>query len=222
MTRTFSLSTKVFAGTDQPLAKVQLPEAVHGDSSGQRMISADKPAGKSEPIIRCIGRHRRKCCRNTWFHFVSRPIVLATDQDMSLPRLFHFLHDHHGWQIFGKRTPLLPEFSQLTIGIANHSRSMVVQIVAREFVLLSNITGFRSQAQDFGNRLRHREQLDFRGSQIPPIDPDVVHHAHERSLPAADSEWLLRQCKRLIQSVKFYVHRNGLTIDVDSNPFCQP
>ena len=38
MARTFSLNTKIFARTDQPVAKVELPETVHGDASGQRMI----------------------------------------------------------------------------------------------------------------------------------------------------------------------------------------
>ena len=140
---------------------------------------------------------------------------------MRLARLLHFLHHHHRGQIFEERTPLLPKLRQLPVSIANHIRSMVVKKIACEFALLSNIPRFRREDQDFRHCLRNREQLDFHGCQISPINPDVIHATDERTLPAADSQWLGEQCECLIEPVQFHVQRNWLTIDVDANPIRQ-
>jgi hypothetical protein len=53
-------ASEVVGGRDKAFPKDVMPEAVHDDAGGERVLRADNPACESQPVIRPSFRHRRQ------------------------------------------------------------------------------------------------------------------------------------------------------------------
>ena len=93
--RPLALHAEVLGRFHHPDAEELLPEAVHRDARGQRILGRDEPLRQGEPVRGRAGRQRRQaggCGRGSP---CPRLVVEPLDQDEGVARLRHVLHHHH-------------------------------------------------------------------------------------------------------------------------------
>ena len=93
MRRRIPLGAEVAEAADDAVAEHLRPQAIDRHPRGQRMIGPVQPPCQPQPIIRSILRQARQDRRHPTLDFLPRPLKIAADQHLRLPRLRHFLAD---------------------------------------------------------------------------------------------------------------------------------
>ena len=89
-----SLAAEVFRGADQAFSEKDLPVAVHGDATGQRMLGVGEPVGEAEAIVGLILGERRKSGGRASGDLLATRIVNAAFKEVGGAGFLHLLHDH--------------------------------------------------------------------------------------------------------------------------------
>ena len=96
MGRPRSLVAEVAGGLDDAAAEDHLPEAVHGDAGGERMVRAGDPAGEIEAGRRSRCAPAAAARRAPGADFLAGLVVGTADQDVGFAQLRLVVHHHHG------------------------------------------------------------------------------------------------------------------------------
>jgi hypothetical protein len=188
--RRLPLHAEIFLRLDDAVAEVHLPEAIHGDARGQRMVRIDEPSREREAVERRILRQRRQHRRHTRLHLFGLVAIVAAREHEGVARFLQVRHHHCGRNALLEVLFLLVQRLELGQRLAERLRRGM-----REKVL-TNLCGLRRRAlaehagNDDASRIVNREIDDLSGLEDAAVDPQVVDLPEERraEAPAPDRQ----------------------------------
>src|SRR4051794_14015760 len=108
MRRAFALHSKIARRRDDTASEMLLPETIHHNASGKRMIGSREPIGKLSPAPRgriAVANVRERICFGvsgtqefwkSWLHLIFGPFAITTFQQMGRRRRAPDIVGGHG------------------------------------------------------------------------------------------------------------------------------
>ena len=124
----FALGAEVGGGGDEAGAEEDLPEAIHFDAGGERMLAHRHPVGEAEAVGRRAGGQRREHGGRACGDFFFGLRVVAAIEDVGFARRWGDVH-HHRWELFGDDVEAFFEVGQCD-AIALGGVGVVGEVVA--------------------------------------------------------------------------------------------
>ena len=93
-----ALAAELLARAHDADAEDRLPEAVHRDAGGERVVAADDPAGEAEAVLRISIVPAREVRRHAFVDLVAEGLPVTAELHEGLTALIgrQILHDRHG------------------------------------------------------------------------------------------------------------------------------
>ena len=94
MRRGGALAAEVVWSCDEPGAEQPLPQTIHGDSRGQRVLGRRQPARKTQAVARGVWWKRHDAGGRVARYLRPWRVVRATQEHVRRPRLIGLGHRH--------------------------------------------------------------------------------------------------------------------------------